>query len=257
MVLRLAKAPVPKGAMTHLDGPSFQQGGTCKDTADVMEPIAGQSLHIPARRRTPRPRRCRSVIANRLPPRRAPALPHPGPRGRPGGVDAWTGAAPSSRAGSGRTATRRSNRIGHLPAQRLRAQPIAVFEEHHPQVGPDRDRPAPPQRAEAPPWVARRHIPRSSLQTRRTTKQLRFSDGWQHADQPGATGTASTEFPDGRAGTTVGSSRHHRRSRRHRSGPGRGSSHREPQQPHARSVGWSVNGAAPDQQANGAVLNQQ
>jgi hypothetical protein len=37
------------------------------------------------------------------------------------------------------------DRVGHLPAQRLEPQPVAVLQEHQPQVGLDRDR-RPPQR---------------------------------------------------------------------------------------------------------------
>jgi hypothetical protein len=40
------------------------------------------------------------------------------------------------------------DRVRDLPAQRLITQPVPVLEEHHPQVGLDRDRRATPQRGE-------------------------------------------------------------------------------------------------------------
>ena len=58
------------------------------------------------------------------------------------------------------------DRAGHLPAQRLAAQPAAVLQEHHPQAGPDRDRRPPDSAGKCAAYGAKNTGSSSSASTR-------------------------------------------------------------------------------------------
>jgi hypothetical protein len=76
------------------------------------------------------------------------------------------------------------DRAGHLPAQRLAAQPAAVLQEHHPQAGPDRDRRPPDSAGKCAAYGAKNTGSSSSASTRASPAGSCWYSGGQEGLPP-------------------------------------------------------------------------